>query len=58
MIVGLVLLQKEGVGLGAAFGGDGNFYKKRRGAEKLIFGLTVASAVLFVVSSFSISFIK
>lgn len=58
LIIVLILLQKEGVGLGAAFGGEGNFYRKRRGAERFIFSTTVVLSVIFVMSSFAFSIIK
>lgn len=45
-----VLLQSRGAGLGASFGGEGNFYRSRRGAEKAIFNLTIIAAVVFVLS--------
>jgi len=47
----LILIQAKGVGLGRAWGGGGEFYKSRRGVEKVIFNLTVLFAVLFLASS-------
>ncbi|KKQ15849.1 MAG: Preprotein translocase, SecG subunit [Candidatus Daviesbacteria bacterium GW2011_GWA1_36_8] len=47
----LILIQAKGVGLGRAWGGGGEFYKSRRGVEKIIFNLTVLFAVLFLASS-------
>jgi len=47
----LILLQAKGVGLGRAWGGGGEFYKSRRGVEKLIFQLTIVFAVAFLISS-------
>jgi preprotein translocase subunit SecG len=44
-----VLLQHRGTSLGGAFGGGGEVYRSRRGAEKFLFYLTIAIAVLFVV---------
>lgn len=45
-----ILLQTRGSGLGSAFGGEGNMYRSRRGAEKMIFNATILAAVVFVVS--------
>src|SRR5688572_23025477 len=45
-----VLLQSRGSGLGASFGGDGNFYRSKRGAEKVIFNGTLLFSVIFVLS--------
>lgn len=43
-----ILLQKKGSGLGSAFGGEGNVFQTRRGAEKLLFRGTIVLAILFV----------
>jgi protein translocase SecG subunit len=51
LLVGLVLLQNKGTGLGAAWGGSGGSYHTRRGAEQVIFVMTiVVSGVFFAVS--------
>lgn len=46
-----VLVQQRGSGLSGAFGGEGNVYSTRRGAEKFIFVSTIVSAVLFIAVS-------
>ncbi len=43
-----ILLQNRGSGLGSAFGGEGNIYMTKRGAEKTIFILTIILAVIFL----------
>lgn len=48
LIVLCILLQQKGSGLGAAFGGDSAIYTSRRGAEKILFLLTIILAVIFV----------
>ncbi len=45
-----VLLQSQGSGLGTTFGGEGNSYRSKRGAEKIIFNTTIVMAVIFVLS--------
>lgn len=50
VIVTTVLLQQRGSSLGAGFGGDTNFYRSQRGAEKIIFNATIIAGVVFVVS--------
>lgn len=45
-----ILLQSRGSSLGATFGGDGNVYRSKRGAEKVIYNATIALAVIFVLS--------
>jgi preprotein translocase subunit SecG len=47
LLVGAILLQQRGTGLSAAFGGEGNVYRTKRGLEKLIFVVTIILAFLF-----------
>jgi preprotein translocase subunit SecG len=51
VLVVLILVQKNEGGLGSAFGGGdtGGAYHTKRGAEKYIFNLTIAFAILFGV---------
>jgi len=49
-LVTLILLQSSKGGLGSAFGG-GEFYRTKRGAERVVFIATVVTAVLFLASS-------
>jgi len=51
ILVGLVLLQGKGSGLGGTFGSNMAFYSTRRGAEKLIFIITIIISFLFLVTS-------
>jgi len=43
-----ILLQQKGQGLSGAFGGEGGFYRTKRGLEKILLITTVTLAVLFV----------
>ncbi len=43
----VILLQNQGSGLGAGFGGDSNFYRSKRGIEKTLFIGTIVLAVIF-----------
>lgn len=45
-----IILQQRGTGLGGAFGGEGNVYRSRRGAEKFLFTATIVIAILFIAS--------
>lgn len=47
LFVLLVLLQPKGVGLGQVFGGEGNVYRTKRGAEKIIYNVTIFTAIAF-----------
>lgn len=51
LLIILIVLQAKGVGLGRAWGGGGEFYKSRRGVEKIIFRFTIIIAALFLASS-------
>ncbi|OGG26889.1 preprotein translocase subunit SecG [Candidatus Gottesmanbacteria bacterium RIFCSPLOWO2_01_FULL_39_12b] len=50
-LVALIILQAKGVGLGRAWGGGGEFYKSRRGIEKIIFQITIVLALIFLITS-------
>ncbi len=50
-LTAIILLQSKGVGLGRAWGGSGDFYKNRRGVEKLLFNSTIVLAALFLIFS-------
>lgn len=50
-LIGLVVLQARGGGLGSVFGSDTNIYKTRRGMEKTLYNATIVVAVLFLVTS-------
>lgn len=47
ILMAAVLLQARGTGLGAAFGGDSNIYRTKRGMEKRLFQATIVVAILF-----------
>ncbi len=53
-----ILLQNRGTGLGAAFGGEGNVYRTKRGVEKMLFYATILLAVVFLGTSLSLLIIK
>jgi protein translocase SecG subunit len=54
----LILLQHRASGLSAAFGGGGTTYVQRRGAEKVLFRVTVWIAVVFFVIATALMYIK
>ncbi len=47
----MILIQAKGSGLSATFGGGGEFYSSKRGAEKIISIATVVIAIAFVALS-------
>ena len=56
LLILFVLLQSRGVGLSSTFGGDGAFYRTRRGPEKLLFNLTVFLTTTFALISLVLPF--
>lgn len=48
LLMGSILLQQRGTSLGGTFGGEGNVYRSRRGAERVLFGATIVLATAFV----------
>ncbi len=50
LVIVSILMQQQGSGLGGAFGGEGNFYRSKRGLEKVLFYATIVFIVLFVAS--------
>ncbi|MEK7567275.1 MAG: preprotein translocase subunit SecG [Patescibacteria group bacterium] len=49
LLIGAILLQQKGTGLGATFGGEGNIYRTKRGFEKVIFTGTIVLGVIFLI---------
>ena len=47
LLLGAILIQARGTGLGAAFGGGGNVYRTKRGIEKRLHNATIILAILF-----------
>ncbi|HBO34261.1 MAG TPA: preprotein translocase subunit SecG [Anaerolineaceae bacterium] len=49
-LIASILLQSKGIGLGGLAGGDsGGVYTARRGIEKVMFYITIALSVVFLV---------
>jgi len=48
VLVAVILMQARGSGLSAAFGGEGNIYRTKRGFEKYLFIFTIIMAVIFL----------
>lgn len=47
LLIGVILLQSQGSGLSASFGGSGESFRSRRSMEKLLVYATAVLAVLF-----------
>lgn len=51
LLIVVILMQSQGSGMGSSFGGGGEFYRSRRGIEKVLLRATVIIAVLFLISA-------
>ena len=51
LLTACILIQARGASVGLAFGGDGSFYRTRRGIEKKLHIATVVFAVAFLLAS-------
>ena len=49
ILIVLVVIQQRGAALGAGFGGGGEVYSTKRGAQKKIYYATIAVATVFLV---------
>ena len=48
LLIACILLQARGSGLGAAFGGEGNVFRTKRGIEKKLFIFTIVLSIAFL----------
>lgn len=51
LLILVIIIQQKGSGLGTSFGGDMSFYRTKRGAEKLLFYVTIALSAAFILSA-------
>lgn len=58
LLILTILSQEKGVGLSATFGGGGEFYRSRRGIDRVFFMATVILSVLFIAGSLAFLFVK
>jgi preprotein translocase subunit SecG len=59
LLIGSILLQQRGSGLGNMFGGGGGeVYRSKRGAEKFLFNGTIILAVTFAALAVAIAILN
>jgi protein translocase SecG subunit len=51
LLIGVILMQVQGSGLSASFGGSGESFRSRRSMEKLLVWATIILSVLFAALS-------
>jgi preprotein translocase subunit SecG len=49
VLICLIALQQKGTALGSAFGGSGEFYSSKRGAQKKLHYATIAAVAVFII---------
>lgn len=58
ILILIILIQDKGAGLSATFGGGGEFYKSKRGIDRILFMATIVFSILFVASSVAFIFVR
>jgi preprotein translocase subunit SecG len=58
LLIGVILLQAQGSGLSASFGGSGESFRSRRSIEKFLLYATVILAALFALLSIILLIIR
>ena len=51
LLVAVIVIQAKGTGLGSLFGVSGEFYRSKRGVERILFIVTIILAILFLLTS-------
>ncbi len=51
LLILVIIIQQKGSGLGSAFGADLGFYRTKRGAEKILFYVSIGLSIAFILSS-------
>lgn len=51
LLMTAILIQAKGTGLGSAWGGTGEFYRSKRGVEKILFIASIVLAACFILIS-------
>ncbi len=58
LLIVFIIMQAKGVGLGGAFGGEGAFYRSRRGVEKILYFATITTSIIFMAISLLLVFLS
>ena len=54
-LISLILMQSRGTSLGSVFGQEGSVFHTRRGAERVLFNVSIGVAVTFLVISVALA---
>lgn len=51
LLIGAILLQQKGTGLGSTFGAESGIYRSKRGMERILFVATIILAAFFAINA-------
>ena len=54
-LIVLILMQSRGTSLGSVFGQEGSVFHTRRGAERILFNVSIGVSVAFLVVSLALA---
>ena len=54
-LIALILMQSRGTSLGSVFGQEGSVFHTRRGAERILFNVSIGVALAFLISSIALA---
>ena len=54
-LIVLILMQSRGTSLGSVFGQEGSVFHTRRGAERILFNVSIGVAIAFFASSLALA---
>ena len=54
-LIVLILMQSRGTSLGSVFGQEGSVFHTRRGAERILFNVSIGVALAFLISSIALA---
>lgn len=57
-VVTLILMQSRGTSLGSVFGQEGSVFHTRRGAERVLFNVTIGVVIAWLVISLALAHVS
>jgi preprotein translocase subunit SecG len=57
-LISLILMQSRGTSLGSVFGQEGSVFHTRRGAERVLFNVSIGTAIAFIIVSVALAHVS
>ena len=57
-LISLILMQSRGTSLGSVFGQEGSVFHTRRGAERILFNVSIGVALAFLIISVALAHVN